>query len=81
MPGIEYEIAETLVKKIQRLGALYSSMYHDAKNGRAMEVEVIVGTPTRKGRELGVRIPTIETLYALLLAIDMRMEKEREKNQ
>jgi len=49
-------------------------MQTDCKMGRPMEVDVILGTPVRKGRELGVAIPTIEVLHTLLLAINGRMK-------
>ncbi|TDL20514.1 6-phosphogluconate dehydrogenase C-terminal domain-like protein [Rickenella mellea] len=43
-----------------------ASMLLDLENGRPLEVEVIVGEVVRNARRLGVDIPRIETLYALL---------------
>lgn len=77
VPGIEYELADELIAKVRALGALYSSMYHDSRAARPMEIEVIIGTPVRKGKELGIAIPTLEAIYAMLLAIDQRLAKER----
>lgn len=64
--------------------ALISSMQVDAANKRPMETEVrtiiqllyldsferkvIVGTPLRKAKELGISTPILRTLYALLIA-------------
>jgi ketopantoate reductase len=77
VPGIEYELADQLIAKVKPLGALYSSMYHDSRAARPMELEVIIGTPVRKGRELGIAIPTLETIYAILLAVDQTLAKGR----
>lgn len=77
VPGIEYELADQLIAKVRPMGPLYSSMYHDSRAARPMELEVIVGTPVRKGRELGIAIPTLEIIYAMLLAMDERLAKER----
>jgi 2-dehydropantoate 2-reductase len=77
VPGIEYELADQLIAKVKPLGKLYSSMYHDSRAARPMEVEVILGNAVRKGRALGLAIPTLETLYAILLAVDQTLAKAR----
>ena len=77
VPGIEYELADQLIAKVKPLGKIYSSMYRDSLAARPMELEVIIGTPVRKGRELGLAIPTLEAIYAMLLAMDQRLAKER----
>jgi len=43
------------------------SMLLDARRGRPFEVEVILGEVVRMARSVGVDIPRVETLYALLL--------------
>jgi 2-dehydropantoate 2-reductase len=70
VPGIEYDLADQLIAKVKPLGPLYSSMYHDSRAGRPMELEVILGSPVRKARELGIAIPTLEIIYAMLLSMD-----------
>lgn len=77
VPGIDEDLPHQLVEKVKPMGALYSSMYHDSRAARLMEVEVILGTPVRKGRELGLSIPTLEIIYAMLLAIDQRGQREK----
>ena len=77
VPGIEHSLIDELLARINTMPGIYASMYHDSVNSRAMEVEVIMGTPVRKGRELGVQTPTLDILYALLKAVDKRMERER----
>lgn len=78
VPGIEETLVGELITKMQGLkGPVWTSMYHDSKTGRAMEVEVILGTIMKKGKENGIPVPTLETLYALVLAMDQRLERER----
>jgi len=57
--------------------AIYTSMQGDAEHGRAMEVEVILGNPLRKAKELGIDTPILETVYALVRAVDLRNEATR----
>jgi 2-dehydropantoate 2-reductase len=68
-----HRLIDDQMEKIKGMAPIYSSMYVDRKEGRKMEVDVIFGVPVRKGRELGVSIPTLETIYALLLAVDSRL--------
>ncbi|WVQ83440.1 hypothetical protein IAT38_005581 [Cryptococcus sp. DSM 104549] len=51
---------------------LPSSMMADTKAGRAMEVEVILGTPVREGQRLGVPVPTLTAIYTIVKAVDYR---------
>lgn len=71
---LQYELVDQLIDKILAMPPIGSSMQTDCKLGRPMEVDVILGTPVRKGRDLGVSIPTLEVLHTLLLAINSRME-------
>ncbi|RAK96789.1 ketopantoate reductase family protein [Aspergillus ibericus CBS 121593] len=64
------DLIDTQLARIKGLGAVRTSMQIDRENGRPMEIEVIVGTPVRKARELGVDTPVLEALYVLLRAVD-----------
>lgn len=77
IPDIDYDLVDQLLARINKIGGIYSSMYYDVEAGRPMEVEAILGTAVRKGRELGLAIPTLEMIYGLLLAIDGRITKSR----
>ena len=77
VPEIEHTLVDTLIEEVLKLGKIYSSMYQDSWAGRAMEVDVILGVPVRKGKEMGVALPTLEAVYALVKAVDLRMESER----
>jgi 2-dehydropantoate 2-reductase len=49
-----------------------TSMLLDYEAGRPMEVEAILGNAVRIARNLGVSVPRMETLYALLSALEQR---------
>ncbi|KAJ9269230.1 hypothetical protein DTO212C5_4725 [Paecilomyces variotii] len=70
---IEHSLVDTLIDKIMAMPGIGSSMQTDYKNGKPMEVDVILGTPVKKARELGVDIPTVETLYVILTAVNGRL--------
>ncbi len=48
-----------------------ASMQLDVEAGRPSEVESLIGVVGRLGRELGVPTPAADTLYALLLPVDL----------
>lgn len=67
------ELVDELMRKINSIPGIGSSMQTDCKNGRPMEVDVILGFPVRKARELGIPVPYLETLYVILRAVDGRL--------
>ncbi|KAL2813486.1 ketopantoate reductase PanE/ApbA-domain-containing protein [Aspergillus cavernicola] len=66
-------LAEDLLERAGKLGKLRTSMQTDRECGRAMEIEVILGVPVKRGRERGVEIPLLESLYVLLLAVNRQV--------
>jgi len=72
---LEHDLIDEFMDRILAMPPIGSSMQVDCKMGRPMEIEVILGTPVRKGRELGVAIPTLDTLYAVLQGINSRFLK------
>lgn len=70
---IEYELMDRLIEKIMKMPPTGSSMRTDFENGKLMEVDIILGYPVRKGRELGIEVTTIETLYTILTAVNKRL--------
>lgn len=74
---IKHELIDRLIDKILALPGITSSMQVDCKNGKPLELDVILGTPVKKARELGVSIPTLETIYVLLVAINRRLQNGR----
>lgn len=70
-------LIDQLMEKINAMPGIGSSMQTDCKSGRPMEIDVILGFPVRKSRELGIRAPFLETLYVLLRAVDGRLRAAR----
>lgn len=50
--------------RLPLLGPVRPSMLQDAQNGRALEVEPLLGTVVELAKLTGTKIPRIETLYA-----------------
>ncbi|KAL3459297.1 2-dehydropantoate 2-reductase [Aspergillus heterothallicus] len=75
---VEEGLVDVLMERVNGLGRLRTSMQADREAGRGMEVEVILGVPVKKGREVGVDTPCLEGLYVLLSAVNRRiLEGER----
>ncbi|KAJ5034728.1 hypothetical protein NUH16_006171 [Penicillium rubens] len=70
---LEDGLIDQLMDKINAMPGIGSSMQTDCKSGRPMEIDVILGFPVRKSRELGIQAPFLETLYVLLRAVDGRL--------
>ncbi|KAJ2986037.1 hypothetical protein NUW58_g5222 [Xylaria curta] len=73
---IEHDLVDRLVDKILGMPPIGSSMQVDAQNQRPMEVEIILGYPVKKGRELGLNIPTLETIYVILTGMNQRFTRQ-----
>jgi 2-dehydropantoate 2-reductase len=74
--NVTAEMARGQLKRaLERKGTkgIEPSMLVDVVNGRRMEVEVILGNPIKVAKEVGVDVPRMETLYALLKALDEAM--------
>ncbi len=63
-------LVDELIGKILKLPGIISSMQKDVKAKNPLEIDVILGVPVRKARELGVPIPVLEVIYALVAGVD-----------
>ena len=70
---LEYSLIDQLMDKVNSIPGIGSSMQTDCKMGQPMEIDVILGFPVRKSRQLEVPAPLLETLYVILRAIDGRI--------
>ncbi|CAD6444766.1 e06b987b-e64a-4461-a470-5792bf000a29 [Sclerotinia trifoliorum] len=68
--GIKDDLIERLMERILRMPSIGTSMLTDALCGRRLELDVILGFPVKKGRELGLDMRVCETVYTLLLGVD-----------
>ena len=72
---VGYELIDTLFKRILAMPGIYSSMHTDMKEGKPLEVDVILGTPMKKAREFGMDVPVLSTVYSLTMAVDQRLRQ------
>ncbi|CAG7969177.1 unnamed protein product [Penicillium salamii] len=70
---LQDELIDQLMDKINAMPGIGSSMQTDCKNGRPMEIDVILGYPARKARDLAIQAPFLQTLYVILRAVDGRL--------
>lgn len=72
--ALNYGLVDVLMERIQSMPGITSSMQADAREGRRLEVDVILGEPMRRAREFGMDVPTLAAVYALTVAVDMRIK-------
>ena len=66
----EHSVLDAMFTQTDSMGPYRTSMVIDYVLGRPLEVEAILGNPARRADELGVLVPTIDVLYALVQAAD-----------
>lgn len=70
--GIDESLAEwhleRVRKRVEKGGGVETSMLADVRNGRPFELEAILGNPVRIARHQGIKVPLLDTLYALAKA-------------
>ena len=71
--ALEDDLIDRLIDKIKGMPPIGSSMRTDYEKGKPMEIDIILGYPVRRGRELGLDVSTIETIYVILTAINKRV--------
>lgn len=64
------DLVEVNLARTRTMGAYRSSMQIDRREGRAMEIESILGEPLRQARGTGVATPKLATLYELARVVD-----------
>ena len=61
--------------RIEKKSAIEPSMLQDAREGRRIEVEAILGNAMRMGKAKGVKCEKLEMLYVLAKALDFHLAK------
>ncbi|KXS96467.1 hypothetical protein AC578_3234 [Pseudocercospora eumusae] len=81
IPEVTEEVAKqkfSITKKRAETGTgRMMSMGQDVEQGRRFEVEAILGNAVRLGRQKGVSMPRLDTLYALTKARLQSLEREQ----
>lgn len=75
---VDYQIGRASVRE---LPGIEPSMLADAREGRRMEVDAIVGNTVRIAREKGVSTPLLRSLYLLLSGLDGSFARAAEKGE
>lgn len=73
------EITDALLEKMmtntEKMAPYFTSMHLDARNGRPLEVEAIIGEPLRRGLAAGADLPALQQLYDQLTDLDQANRK------
>lgn len=69
---LEDSLADKYIAFTKSLGSFEPSMLHDFNAGIPLEIDVIVGSPMRKARALGMEVPTLRAVYVLVCAINRK---------
>jgi 2-dehydropantoate 2-reductase len=70
------DIVELNIASTYQMPPYKTSMLLDYEGGRPMETEAILGNAVRRGRSLGVAIPHLESIYALMKLRELRLAQE-----
>ncbi|KAF7299643.1 Sugar transporter [Mycena chlorophos] len=70
--NIPEDTLDVVMHRYRTLPGSMSSMLMDAVAKKPMEVECLVGYPVREAERLGVPVPTLKTIYALLKGVAWR---------
>lgn len=70
---LEFSLTDRLIGKILAMSPIGSSMRADTLAGRPLEVDVILGYPYKKSKELGMNTPVLDVIYAVVMGIDYRL--------
>jgi 2-dehydropantoate 2-reductase len=73
--GVSFKIGiEQRIAGAQAVGAHKTSMLVDVENGRALELEALVGSVLELARITGTPVPTIEALYAVVRLLEATLQ-------
>ncbi|KAK3632439.1 i-AAA protease yme1 [Elasticomyces elasticus] len=75
---LEHSLVDVHIERILAVPGIYSSMHEDSKQGRPLEVDVILGYPMKKAWEFGLDVPTLSAVYAMVMAVNGRILKSRQ---
>jgi 2-dehydropantoate 2-reductase len=78
--GVQFKIPlEKRIAGAQAVGAHKTSMLQDVEQGKAPELEALLGSVVQLGALTGIQTPTINTVYALTRLLAQSMERAGNK--
>ncbi|CAG9990773.1 unnamed protein product [Clonostachys byssicola] len=75
--ALQDDLVHAVMFQDSALGFFRPSMLQDYEKGNLMEIETIVGEPLRKGRRLGVPMPTLEVIYNMLQGLQSKVKENK----
>lgn len=76
--GVEFKVSlDKRIAGAQAVGAHKTSMLQDVEQGRAIELQALVGAVIELGRITGVPTPTIDAVHALASMLARTLEQQR----
>ena len=73
-----HDFKQRTIDEMARANESSSIMYQDYSAKRPMEVETYLGSPIKLAQEVGLRVPRIETLYAILHNLNIVNQQRKE---
>ena len=70
---LDHGLADELIAKVRAMGRIGSSMQQDAKAGKPLEVDVILGYPVKNARAFEMDTPVLDTVFASTSAVHRRI--------
>lgn len=70
---LDDSLADKYLAFTKSLGSFQPSMLHDLKAGMPLEIDVIIGAPMQKARQLGMEVPSLRAVYALVSALNGKL--------
>jgi ketopantoate reductase len=67
---LDDSLADKYIAFTKSLGSFEPSMLRDLHTRTPLEIDVIIGTPMKKARELGMEVPSLRAVYALVTALN-----------
>ncbi|MCJ0764349.1 ketopantoate reductase family protein [Variovorax terrae] len=71
---MDEQVIEGSIRSTRAMTPYKTSMALDYENGRALEIDPIIGNVVRSARRHGVAVPSLEALHALLCMVQDRAE-------
>ena len=76
--GISFRVSlEKRIAGAEKVGKHKTSMLQDVESGREPEIDALVGSVIELGKITGVATPHIETVYALMKLLSVRISEEK----
>lgn len=77
---LDDSLADKYLAFTKSAGSFQPSMLHDLNAGIPLEIDVIVGAPMRKARQLKMEVPSLRAVFALVSALNGKLTLGRDSS-